>query len=81
VAGISYYILSRALIAHHGVDSIIAKAIGRDEKGLRSLFLYTAAIALAFVSPWVSAGLYVVVAIMWFIPDRRIEEKVSHKKE
>lgn len=81
VAGLAYYILSRALIAHHGTDSVIAKAIGRDEKGLRSLFLYTAAIALAFVSPWVSAGLYVVVAIMWFIPDRRIEEKVAHKKE
>lgn len=81
VAGLAYYILSRALIAHHGTDSVIAKAIGRDEKGLRSLFLYTAAIALAFASPWASAGLYVVVAIMWFIPDQRIEEKVSHKKE
>ena len=80
ITGLAYYILSRALIAHHGADSVIAKAIGRDEKGLRSLFLYTAAIALAFVSPWVSAGLYVAVAIMWFIPDRRIEEKVSNQK-
>ena len=80
VAGLAYYILSRALIAHHGVDSVIAKAIGRDEKGLRSLYLYTAAIALAFFSPWLSAGLYVVVAVMWFIPDRRIEEKVANDK-
>jgi uncharacterized membrane protein len=80
VAGLAYYILSRALIAHHGEDSVIAKAIGRDEKGLRSLFLYTAAIALAFFSPWISAALFVVVAIMWFIPDRRIEEKVVERK-
>ncbi|HNO93251.1 MAG TPA: TMEM175 family protein, partial [Anaerolineales bacterium] len=80
ITGLAYYILSRALIAHHGADSVIAKAIGRDEKGLRSLFLYTAAIVLAFVSPWVSAGLYIVVAIIWFIPDRRIEEKVSNSK-
>ena len=80
VAGLAYYILSRALIAHHGTDSVIAKAIGRDEKGLRSLYLYTAAIALAFFSPWISAGLYVAVAVMWFIPDRRIEETVVHGK-
>lgn len=80
VAGLAYYILSRALIAHHGEDSVIAKAIGRDEKGLRSLYLYTAAIILAFVSPWISAVLYVVVAVMWLIPDRRIEEKVTEKK-
>lgn len=80
VAGLAYYILSRALIAHHGTDSVIANAIGRDEKGLRSLYLYTAAIILAFFSPWVSAGLYVVVAVMWLIPDRRIEEKVANEK-
>lgn len=80
-AGLAYYILTRALIAHHGVDSVLAKAVGRDQKGLRSLFLYTAAVALAFVSPWVSAGLYVVVAIIWLIPDRRIEEKVTHEKQ
>lgn len=80
VTGLAYYILTRALISHHGADSTLGEAIGRDEKGLRSLFLYTAAIVLAFVSPWVSAGLYVVVAIIWFIPDRRIEEKVSNQK-
>ena len=79
-AGLAYYILTRALIAHHGVDSVLAKAVGQDHKGLRSLYLYTAAIALAFVSPWVSAALYVVVAVMWLIPDRRIEEKVVEKK-
>ena len=78
-AGLAYFILTRALITHHGVDSVLAKAVGQDHKGLRSLFLYTAAIALAFLSPWLSAGLYVVVAIMWLIPDPRIEEKVAEK--
>lgn len=80
LAGLAYYILSRALIAHHGRDSFLAVAIGRDEKGLRSLYIYTAAILLAFLSPWISAALYVIVAVMWLIPDRRIEEKVIEKK-
>ena len=80
LAGLAYYILSRSLIAHHGKDSVIAAAIGKDEKGMRSLFIYTAAIIIAFFSPWVSAILYVVVAVMWLIPDRRIEEKVVEKQ-
>ena len=77
MAGLAYYILVRALIAHHGTDSVIAKAIGRDEKGIRSLYIYTAAIALAFVAEWVAAILYVIVAIMWLIPDRRIENNLT----
>jgi uncharacterized membrane protein len=81
IAGLAYYILSRTLIAHHGEDSVIAIAIGRDEKGLRSLFIYTAAIVFAFLSPWISAALYVVVAVMWLIPDRRIEDKVTGKNK
>jgi len=76
-AGLAYYILTRTLIAHHGQDSIIATAIGRDVKGLRSLYMYTAAIVLAFVSAWIATALYVAVAVMWFIPDRRIESKLS----
>lgn len=76
-AGLAYFILTRALIARHGVDSVLARVVGQDPKGLRSLYLYTAAIFLAFISPWVSAGLFVVVAVMWLIPDRRIEEKVT----
>ncbi len=77
MAGLAYYILVRALISHHGADSVIAKAIGRDEKGIRSLYIYTAAIALAFVAEWVAAILYVIVAIMWLIPDRRIENNLT----
>lgn len=77
MAGLAYYILARALIAHHGPNSVIAKAIGRDEKGIRSLYIYTAAIALAFVASWIAAALYVVVAIMWLVPDRRIENNLA----
>ena len=76
-AGLAYYILTRALIAHHGQDSLLAEAIGKDSKGLWSLYIYTAAIPLAFLAPWLAALLYVVVAIMWLIPDRRIETKLK----
>jgi len=77
LSGLAYYILARALVAHHGQDSVLAAAIGKDEKGIRSLYVYTAAIALAFVIPWVASLLYVVVAIMWLIPDRRIESRLG----
>jgi uncharacterized membrane protein len=77
LAGLAYYILVRSLISHHGESSVIAKAIGRDEKGIRSLYIYTVAIALAFFAPWVAAVLYVVVAIMWLVPDSRIENNLT----
>ena len=76
-AGLAYYILTRALIARHGQDSLLAAAIGKDTKGLWSLYIYTAAIPLAFVAAWIAALLYVVVAIIWLIPDRRIETKLE----
>jgi uncharacterized membrane protein len=76
-AGLAYYILSRALVAHHGQDSVLAAALGRDTKGLRSLYIYSAAIPLAFVSAWLAIALYIVVEIMWFIPDRRIESELK----
>jgi uncharacterized membrane protein len=80
VAGLAYYILVRALISHHGTDSVLANAIGKDVKGFRSLYIYTAAVILAFVSPWIASVLYVVVAVMWLIPDRRIENKINEHK-
>ena len=70
-AGLAYLVLVRALIRANGRDSAVATAIGSDVKGYASLCLYATAVALAFVSPWISYGLYVAVAIMWFIPDRR----------
>src|SRR5689334_20190119 len=78
MSGLAYYILVRTLMAHHGSDSVLVTAIGRDTKGLRSLYIYSAAIPLAFVNPWIAFALYVVVAIIWLIPDRRIED-VLHK--
>lgn len=80
LSGFAYYILVRALIAHHGQDSVLANAIGKDKKGFRSLYIYTAAVIVSFFSPAIAAGLYVVVAIMWLIPDRRIEDKIKEQK-
>jgi uncharacterized membrane protein len=74
LAGGAYYLLSRVLIAHDGRESVLASALGRDAKGLASLVLYSVAIPLAFVNSWLAGALYAVVALMWFIPDRRIEK-------
>jgi TMEM175 potassium channel family protein len=80
-AGGAYFILARTLISHHGRDSILAKALGRDFKTKISLTLYALAIPLAFVRPWIACALYVVVAVMWLIPDRRIEKVLSQGPE
>lgn len=70
-ASIAYYILTRALLAAHGRDSRFAAALGSDRKGRISVGIYIAAIALAFVSPTLSCALYVLVALIWLVPDRR----------
>ena len=72
-AAVAYYILTKALIALHGRDSLIATALGSDFKGRISVVIYLVAIPLAFVQSWISFGLYVLVALMWLVPDRRIE--------
>lgn len=77
LCAMAYYLMVRALMAHHGHNSLLAEAIGRDAKGLRSLYLYTAAIPLAFLAPWIALGLYITVAIIWLIPDRRIESTLT----
>jgi uncharacterized membrane protein len=77
MAGLAYTLLARALAAHHGKESRLAAAIGRDYKGITSLIIYAAAISLSFFNPWVACGLYVLVAAIWFIPDRRIEKKIA----
>nr|WP_313933733.1 hypothetical protein [Calothrix sp. FACHB-168] len=71
---IAYYILTVVLINHHGKDSTLAIAIGRDIKGKISLVCYAIAIPLSFVNSWIAFAFYVLVAIMWLIPDRRIEK-------
>ena len=78
-AGVSYNLLQRQIIALNGRDSRLATALGQDRKGKLSLVLYAAAIALAFVRPWVSIALYVGVALVWLVPDKRIEQLVKGK--
>lgn len=73
-AAIAYFILTRVLITYHGKDSPLAIALGRDFKGKISMMCYALAIVIAFVNSWFSCALYVLVAIMWLIPDRRIEK-------
>ena len=80
-AGGAYYILSRTLIAVQGKGSFLSTAIGRDDKGLASMVIYAVAIGLAFVNPTFAHLLYVVVAIMWLVPDRRIERNLTAAKK
>jgi len=72
MASIAYWILARLIISTEGKDSLVARAIGRDSKGMISTLMYAIAIPLAFVAEWMAQLLYVAVALMWFIPDRRI---------
>ena len=74
LAAIAYYILVRALVARHGEDSVLANAVNRDFKGKVSVVIYLVAIPLAFVNTGLAGGLYVLVAIIWLLPDRRIEK-------
>jgi uncharacterized membrane protein len=73
LAAVAYFLLQTALVSEHGGDSKLASALGRDLKGKISPVIYVVAIALAFADRWVALALYVVVAIMWLVPDRRME--------
>lgn len=77
--GIAYYILAQSLIYLNGKDSVIGKAIGKDNKGKISIVIYVAGIALCFLNPLIGFSLYVVVAVIWFIPDKRIEKTLDVK--
>ena len=72
-AAIAYFILVRTLLSLHGLESVLATALGRDFKGKISIVIYLVAIPLAFLRSWLACALYVFVAIMWLVPDRRIE--------
>jgi uncharacterized membrane protein len=74
MAAIAYYILARTLIRDNGPESDLAKAFGRDSKGLISIAFYAVGIALSLWHAWLALAIYVLVAIMWVIPDRRIEK-------
>ena len=79
MSGIAYYILARALVKYHGEDSTLAKALGKDGKGILSVVIYAVGIVLALVNPWISFGLYALVAAIWFIPDKRIEKNLEQE--
>ncbi len=76
-AGIAYYILEQMLIHHHGRESRLALSVGRDRKGIASVILYAAAIVLSFQHPRIACCGYVLVAILWLIPDKRIEKNLD----
>jgi uncharacterized membrane protein len=76
MAAIAYFILQRRIVAINGPECALALAVGSDWKGKASPLLYLAAIPLAFVSPWISCALYVTVALIWLVPDRRIERRL-----
>lgn len=77
LAGVAYFILTRALIALHGTGSTLARSIGSDFKGKISIAIYAAAIPLAFAKAWIAGACYVIVAVIWLIPDRRIEREIA----
>jgi uncharacterized membrane protein len=77
VAGIAYFILTRVLVSYHGRDSALAKAVGKDFKGKVSVVFYAVATPLSLVNSWLACALYVLVAVMWLIPDRRIERELT----
>lgn len=80
MAAIAYFILQRTIIRSQGQSSRLAAAVGHDLKGKLSPILYLTAIPAAFISPWIAGGLYVIVALMWLIPDRRIERVISARE-
>lgn len=80
LAAIAYWVLQRVIIASQGDNSLLANAIGSDVKGKLSPLLYAVAIPSAFLEQWIAGGLYVLVALMWLVPDRRIERVLGETK-
>lgn len=78
MAGGAYYLLAHFLMYHHGKESLLSRAIGKDIKTLASLAAYISAIPLAFVNQWISLVLYVVVAMLWIVPESRIEKEMNN---
>jgi uncharacterized membrane protein len=78
---IAYYLLQKVILRKQGSESLLANALGTDIKGKISPVLYAAAILLAFVNPWISIAIYVMVAVMWLVPDRRIENVLREQSK
>jgi uncharacterized membrane protein len=81
MAALAYWILQRAIVAAHGRDSLLARALGSDLKGNLSPILYVVAIGAAFVHEWIACGLYALVAAIWLVPDRRIERALREARD
>ncbi|MES2005386.1 MAG: TMEM175 family protein [Bacteroidota bacterium] len=80
MAGVAYYILEQTLLKIHGKESTLAKAVGNDPKGIISVVLYAIAIVVSFTQTWISLSIYTIVAIIWLIPDKRIENKIAEEQ-
>lgn len=81
LAAVAYFILAQTLINLHGRESVLAQSIGRDRKGRISIVIYAAAIPFAFVRSWIAGACYILVAIMWLVPDPRIEKGATRSTE
>ncbi len=79
MSGVAYYFLAHCLASVHVKDSVIAKALGKDFKGIASVVMYIIGIGLSFINHWFGFTCYALVAAIWFIPDRRIEKRIAHK--
>jgi len=79
MAGTAYYMLAQCLINLNGKNSTLAKALGKDKKGIISVVVYAIGIGSSFINPWLGVACYVFVACIWFIPDKRIEEKIANE--
>jgi len=80
MCAVAYSVLVRYLISHHRENKELAEAIGSDKKGRLSLILYLIGVGLAFVHPWLGFAVYIGVALIWFVPDRRIENRLTHEQ-
>ncbi len=81
MAAIAYWILQQVIIRNQGSDSLLRKALGRDLKGKISPLLYMVAVSIAFLNQWVAQAIYVLVALIWLVPDRRIERALANEKQ
>jgi len=81
LAAIAYFILKTAIVNEMGSDSVIAQALGNDTKGKASPILYLAGIVLAFINRWASLSIYVFVALIWLVPDKRLESKIVSRAD
>ena len=81
MAALAYYLLQRAILLREGRNSLLASALGTDWKGKISPILYLTAIPFALVTPWIAIGLYVAVALLWLVPDRRLEDALERREK